>query len=189
MKRLSFRLVAVAILACLVLPAFAGTTVICNGNKCGGNGPRDYYYDVSMGVSEQFTSFGVGVHDPVLAHYGNQLIPAGWSVAVNVTAGWEQKDDPFHAHGVVSPWSGQCPYTIFWLDTSSNPLQSFGFGFNYNAAPHDTGWFCSGVKENWAMPIGMGQGPVHSPVPEPGPLVVLGWGLIASAGTIMKMRR
>ncbi|MCX6377123.1 MAG: hypothetical protein NTU88_14000 [Armatimonadetes bacterium] len=36
------------------------------------------------------------------------------------------------------------------------------------------------------MPVGTGQGPVHSPVPKPGSFLILGWGLAALAGTIIK---
>ena len=175
----------------LTAPVFAQLTptVLCQGNACGGAGLRNYYYDVSVLPEQKFTSFGIGVHDPVLANYANMVMPGDWLVMIGVEPGWEQLDDPFHAHGVVSPVSGQCPYTIFWWTGPDGlAVQQANFGFDYAAPPHDVGWVCSGVKENWASPVGTGAGPVHSPIPEPGSLLALSSGLIAMAGAFVRRR-
>ena len=192
MKRLVFLLVCLVVLFGLSLPVAAQIphpTVIDNGNICGGAGPRNYFYDVSVWPEELFTSYGIGVHDPVLANYANILVPAGWQVVVKELnpelPPWTMPDDPYTAHGVVSGGpTGLCPYTLFW--SGPNGINQFGFGFNYNADPHDVGWVCSGIRESWAAPVGAGAGPVHSPVPEPGSLLALSSGLIALAGTVIR---
>jgi hypothetical protein len=197
MRRLLFLLVSAALLFALSIPLAAQIphpTVIDNGNICGGAGPRNYYYDVSVWATELFTSFGIGVHNPVLANYANILVPVGWQVAIKELnpelPPWTMPDDPYTAHGIVSGGpTGLCPYTLFWNSMApGSAVQSFGFGFDYNAEPHDVGWVVSGIRENWGQPVGAGAGPVHSPVPEPGSLLVLCSGLVTLAGATLRKR-
>jgi len=195
-KRLVYFLLLTACVLVLTVPAFAipNPTVLCQGNVCGGGGLRNYYYDISVLPEEKFTSFGIGIHDPVLANYASIVTPAGWSVTINELdpnkPQWTMPDDPFTAHGLNTGGpSGLCPYTLFWWDPIGTGLQQANFGFDNPNSPHDVGWVVSGIRENWAMPVGTGAGPVHSPVPEPGSLLALGSGLLGLAGTAIRRRR
>jgi len=190
MKRFAYLLLVTACVLGLTAPVFAQLTptVLCQGNTCGAAGPRNYYYDVSVLEAQLFTSFGIGTHDANPANYSNWVTPAGWIVTIKTEPGWTMPDDPFTPHGQNTGGpTGLCPYTVFW--NGSNGIVSGQFGFDNPNKPHDVGWVCSGVSENWAQPVGTGTGPVHGPVPEPGSLLALGSGLFALAGTFVRRRR
>ena len=58
MKHLVYLLLVTACVLGLTCPVFAHSnpTVLCQGNACGGGGPRNYYYDVSALPEQKFTS-------------------------------------------------------------------------------------------------------------------------------------
>lgn len=182
MRRFILGALILMLILVLSVPTLAQQSVVCNGQICGGNGIRAYEYDV---YRTQVTNFEIGWHCGLCLY--DVLMPSGWQwQIINVEV---YKDDPFTPHGIVSPWSDYCPQFLRWSGPAvNNPI----FGFNSTCPPHDVGWSVNSPfgpgQENWAAPVGLGEGPVHSPVPEPASLLALGSGLVALAGTILRRR-
>lgn len=164
------------ILAGIVILASASSysqTIECDGLICGGSGDfggaaacgkRQYMYkiaDTSFAVPE---TLYIGTHDGVKANYTNVCLPAGWEF--NIDPITEDDYDGFTLHGDFSTGpDGSCPAVIILIRLGSSNLP-FYFGYDHELGPHDVGWEIFGFNdatENWNLPVGGGEGPVHSP--------------------------
>ena len=68
---------------CLASSALADAPLVfCVGNGCGGDGPRNYAYDVDA-VSYPMMEFFVGTNDLDESNYTNVLTPPGWNFAID----------------------------------------------------------------------------------------------------------
>ena len=166
--RRSWTLLLIVLLALAVcVPAVAVAQLHCYGGKCGCNPmyPRDYCYD-SWHPGQTITMVVVGVCDGNPANYSNFLMPPGWQWVLQTTG---MLDDGFTRKGGISQPSGQCSFCIRFYDpTGAGVANGVRVGFNHGTgSAHDVEWeigpnlaWC-----NWAKPVGMGEGPVHSPEP------------------------
>ena len=182
MKRIMFAILVTVFVLGASVPVSASAK--CIGNICGGNGARSYVYEVTC---DPLTSFEIGIH--VTEGLSDFIQPDGWTH--QIIGGNVYKDDPFTPHGIVSPWAGTyCPAFLRW--TGPVEYDTAIFGFNSPCLPHDVGWSIDrlGGPDGalWSAAVGMGEGPVHSPIPEPGSLLALGSGLIAAAGMFLRRR-
>jgi PKD repeat protein len=145
--------------------------VICDGTACGGGGgggatPSRYYYTLIAPTGKVLDHFHIGVHDCDLDNYSNFVLPPGWSVT-GIFTGINPLDDDLTPHGNISAPTGECPCALVF---GGPPITSGVIGYDHAGPPHDVGWqleltvsptwICT---EDWAMPVGMGQGPAHSP--------------------------
>lgn len=188
MKRFLITAIAVAVVGCTTVPSGAQglATVMCFGLESTGPGPRLYTYDVSSLTGQAFSLFYVGTDDGNFNNYANWLMPAGWGAAVLPSSAiqhWLEKTP----HGGLSMGpAGSCPFMVAW---TGPPIAAGMFGYDNPNRSHDVGWLVGTVPvtiENWAMPVGMGYGPVHGPVPEPGSLLTLAAGALSLLGLIRK---
>jgi len=175
---------------------FATVVVNCKGKKCGGlGGPPDdqkydYAYEVIVTGDTKFDWFRVGVltddisNIKALNKYSGNL--AGWSFSDPTEYGHESTD-PFTKHNSTnsSPpaplWSTN--KVVRWSRDYGSDVGAgtYWFVFNSDHDPIDVGFLVEVddqpvLTEDWSKPVGMGLGPVHGPVPEPGSLVLLGLG-------------
>ena len=185
--------VAVALMICGTAHA---ATVVCNGLESGGQGPTAYYYEVTLGPNEWMIDFQAGTDCLVPPHYGNWISPPGWGP---VLFGLQERDtDVKTPHGGLSPGpTGLCPASVLWTPLAGagqiNGPGTFFFGYDNDHPSHDVGWTVTGLavpnSENWNAAVGMGAGPVHGPVPEPGTLVLLAAGGLCLLCTWIRRRR
>ncbi|MEN6357059.1 MAG: PEP-CTERM sorting domain-containing protein [Armatimonadota bacterium] len=189
MKRVLLSIVMLVLIVAAV-PAFSfSASVLCQGNICGGIGVRDYQYEVTV-TDGLIYQLHVGTCDPNLQDYFNILMPAGWSF--NIYSIIEDHADTFTPHGQISTPTGSCQWCAVWTDTTGQGVANAVFGFDNPNSPHDVGWFInsSAAVENWSMPVGLGDGPVHGPtVPEPSGLLALLSGLGVLSGAVVRMKK
>lgn len=187
MKRVTYLILTIAFVLSLSTVAFAQASVFCQGTICGGAGVRLYQYDVQCQPSVTFQHFHIGTCDGNINNYGNWLMPAGWQLLGIFNASYLHEG--FTPHGGLSQPTGTCPYTVAWTGPAINAGL---FGYDNSNEPHDVGWDVNTnaavVSENWAAPVGLGAGPVHAPVPEPGALLALGVGFCTVVGSIIRRR-
>lgn len=177
--------------------------VFCTGQACGGDGPRDYAYEVDS-VSYPMIEFIVGTNDLDPSHYTDVLVPPGWNFAVEqptVIPGMRDGDGIFTPHGMISPADGlneTAGWIRWWAGDDIQPVEEFTFGFNHWWAPEDMGWTLVTRREGpppeehiftefWDAPVGAGNGPVHGPYSPPqlnlGPEELIG----TEAGTVIEV--
>lgn len=170
----------------------------CLGTESGGGGLRQYQYDVFNGEPvAALTSLFVGTDDINPANYGNWLMPAGWTVAIQTEGAHIWKNTGLKTpHGQVAPPPGENELTFGWIHWWSvggqaiQPGQMASFGFDNDNPSQNVDWFTTPqgaipAGANWNSPVGTGtwgiwtDGPVHSPVPEPTSLSLLALGGLA----------
>jgi hypothetical protein len=112
------------------------------------------------------TSIDVGTHDNDPNHYVNRIMPTGWNLTI-VSA------SPLHnpvctAHGQQSTAQDEstCPFVLHFSGTTTMSTNfTLGYDFTPNWDIHDAEWSAdNGAIANWGRPVGMGFGPVHSPL-------------------------
>jgi hypothetical protein len=194
------RTLALALLLTIGLTAAAeaGFIVSCIGTDSGGSGgpnARDYAHEVVLTQATRLTAFYVNACDTDASNYTNiEAIDtdgtalAGWAVSVltNITGG-EQAADVKTPHGQVSrDWSHVPPAGVMWTGNELTAPGTYYFGFNNSRPSHDVGWGMSGAfvidAESWAEPVGMGEGPVHGPVPEPATMALVAADVLGFVG-------
>jgi len=139
----------------------------CNGTGQTSAGIREFVYRVQIpgGNVVSVSSIEVGTHiDNNLADYINLVMPAGWSLTIPSAT---PPDAGFVCtpHGSTSAINGNCNFKLRF----SGPAQTSSFTLAYDFVPdydiHDANWKASnGNQSNWTKPVGLGQGPVHSPM-------------------------
>jgi hypothetical protein len=144
-----------------------GANPCCNGTGQTPQGIREFVYRVQIpgGNVVSVSSIDVGTHiDNNLADYVNLVMPAGW--ALTIPAG-TPVDPGFVCtpHGNVSAIAGNCNFNLHF----SGPPQTSSFVLAYDFVPnydiHDANWKASnGNRANWTKPVGLGEGPLHSPM-------------------------
>ena len=201
MRRGIMMVVVVAMVLCTAGSAPAAVTAVCNGTECGGDGPRNYWYEVTTTQQYDDFSFHVVTGDPTVANYSNP------TAAILVGGNWEEMDyadydfnlfgfggqldihSPMTAHGNVATPNGTLSRVVFW--TVNGPLSAgtYGFGYDNGTDPMDVSWVFdpggTATGSDWSKPVGMGKGPVHAPSPEPATLSLLAVGI----GTLLLKRR
>jgi hypothetical protein len=124
-----------------------------------------YTYVVDPGPNDLIMDFLVGTCDPNIANYFNWIMPPGWVAQI---VGAPLLDNGFTPKGGLSSPTGNCVAGILF---QGPPSPADLFGFDHQGHPHDVGWQVAttrgGANENWMMPVGLGQGPVHGPL-DPG---------------------
>jgi hypothetical protein len=184
----------------IVKSAMAAVSVYCEGSLCtetSGGVQRAYMYEVVL-TNAGGIQLEVGTHDTYVADYTNWVVElktggvwtdvtSQWSESITADGGWQ--DSPFTPHGSISTPTGVCPAEIVWSQhDGATQGTDFLFGYDNPNPLHDATWYVApGLgSADWTQPVGMGQGPVHSPgpVPEPGSLL-----LLAGAGFGLFLRR
>jgi hypothetical protein len=171
--------VLLVILAAVTADAQTGVTAKCDGLTCGCGtgtvscgGTRDYVYRVTgPGITGwPDTVVWIWTDDGNPAHYTNICMPSGWTFSITS----EPKDhfDGCWPRGSAAPGHGPiCRYVIEFMGSGSNPLSAvptdFGFDYTPEHDCHTVEWrvqhITTTVSVNWADPVGLGTGPVHSP--------------------------
>ncbi len=171
----------------------SGMTITCNGSACGGSGPRDYWYEVTLDQSYSTLVLNVGTGDETLAHYSN------WYAAKWTAGAWVQLSDydtlfgwggPLDAHTPMTPHGGgpvtpntEVGMVTAWFVNISLSAGTYGFGYDNPTDPMDVGWFIDSSLDDhycdWDQPISVDFGPLHGPVPEPATISLLVIGGIA----------
>ena len=167
MKRMHLILTLVVVLVCALCVSAFAATVVCNGNRCGGNGPRNFFYMID-GCGPLITEFRVAVSDTNAANYSRIWMPPTWRFSVVSSEGWGPMG-PFTPHGLVHQgqiW-GSAGYVVF-AKTMDIGMTGASFGFNYAGAALDAHWEVDDdtpatTSANWLIPVGTGLGPVHAP--------------------------
>lgn len=215
MQRFLLLLCAIVILAMAVGTAWGSISVKCKGKACGESGKPDggfnedinltysYAYEVVV-LDEEFDWFRVGVGanasiTNIKAYYFNNENKM-WLASTNFTGQIRNNDhesthDPMTAHGNTTNSNGSTSTCVVW--SGSNRSGSFWFVFNSPNSPMDVGWMVEldetpKDQENWAQPVGKGEGPVHGPVsgalaPEPMSVILAALGL--SSVALLRRRR
>ena len=142
--------------------------VKCLGNNaCCSNptGARNFVYRVVIpGGNHGITvsNLEVGTHDGNIADYVNLLLPAGWTMSI--VSGNKRGRIACTAHGGTTFPSEQCPYKLVFSGPAQGSSFSLGYDFIPNWDHHDVAWSSSAVSVNWGKPVGLGWGPLHSPL-------------------------
>jgi hypothetical protein len=157
-------------------PPLPVVRIVCDGNIqcCQGSGmtsagPRQFIYRVKVptGGLVSVSSVDVGVHMldvHGLADYVNLVMPAGWTL----TAVSGTPPDPGFVctpHGNVSAIGGNCNVILRFSGPPQTSSFTLAYDFDHNWDVHDANWKASnGNRANWTKPVGLGEGPLHSPM-------------------------
>ena len=142
--------------------------VVCDGNIqcCQGNGPRQFVYRVKVpsGGLVSVTNIEVGTHDPNLADYINRIMPAGWTLSILSAS----RPDPGFVctpHGNFTSIASACPYILRFAGPAQTSNFTLAYDFALNWDVHDADWKASnGNRADWTKAVGLGYGPLHSPL-------------------------
>lgn len=146
-----------------------GNIACCNGTGVTAQGPRQFVYNVKVpsGGLVSVSSIEVGVHmldAHGLADYTNLVMPAGWTL----TAVPASRPDPGFVctnHGNSTAINGACPLVLRFSGPPKTSNFTLAYDFAHNWDIHDADWKASnGNKANWTKPVGLGEGPLHSPM-------------------------
>lgn len=163
--------------------------VFCIGTACQGEeGDHSYEYKIQSSPVE-VNVFRVATGDSNSDHYTNWLMPENWTVDIEPIS--DDHNVAYVPHGETIGSDGECGWSIVWRSGSSgNAITDGLFGFDNAASPHEVSWEinATAVTSDWNESVGMGAGPVHAPVPEPGSVLSLSSGLIGLAGFIIRRR-
>jgi hypothetical protein len=163
---LAFAVLAFAALAAGLADVSHAATLVCDGLESGGTGTvsvcggtRQYVYRCTVTGITQVT---IGTQDSTLANYTNICAPAGWKLAIETNASHDHRLK--NAHGaVVGSFAGNCKYQMKWSGPATTG--TFDLAFDHVSASHDVHWDASdGSAANMGAAVGLGSGPVHSPV-------------------------
>jgi hypothetical protein len=182
----------VLLFLCIVLVlsgAVQAIMVKCIGSKCDGPVLWDYCYEITLTATEFIDNFTVGIHSG--CDIKNIRSPDGWGHIVSPSFEGQKHNTGFTPHGQKSSSNGNCDGRIGW-STSGTPLSGGtydSFSFDSTCPPHDVGFMIKNdntplLREDWKLPVGMGFGPVHSPVPEPATICLFGLG-----GLLLRRRK
>ena len=126
----------------------------------------------AMANGKALTVFEVGVEDGDINHYTIQCAPAGYTVSiVELPRSHDVCSTP---HGEETGKESNCPYVLRFEWTTAL-TSNFEVGYSYDQPTdgfHDVNWKVSDGQQysrqaSWSFVVGTGNGPVHSPVPEP----------------------
>jgi hypothetical protein len=144
-----------------------GSIQCCNGSGMTAQGPRQFIYKVQIpgGNVVSVSSIEVGTHiDNNLADYVNLVMPAGWALTIPART---PVDPGFVCtqHGNVSAVGGNCNYVLRFSGPAQTSNFTLAYDFVHNYDVHDANWKASnGNQANWTKPVGLGEGPLHSPM-------------------------
>ena len=179
------------VVTCLGSVAQGVPLVSYDGTEAGGDGPREYAYDVDANEGDPIMEFRLAVGDLNLDNYGDVLMPDGWHLTVD-------DDVTMGCYGGYTPIGGTATLlkhvthdSILWsTDDPKFAIESFTFGFNHPGLAGDVAWGLLNSRDEsfseTSLVVGLGFGPVHGPslIPEPATLT-----LLALGGLLVTRRR
>jgi hypothetical protein len=187
-------IIVVIIPVCFSSPAKAAYTVRYEGKEAGGNSELRYAYLVEAKDEEySIMEFRVGAADLTLANYTNIQIPDGWEFDVEDAVGLGRSGTCTPIGCTAEPVKSLTPASIvWWTEDPKYAIDSFTFGFDHPWDAQDVGWRLITEKpdtfnETWGKeaPVGLGDGPVHSPCTTPEPATLL---LLTLGATLLRKR-
>lgn len=141
--------------------------VNCQGTKCTllnetvipGFVDRKYSYILTPGA-QGVSHFRVGVHNIGLFNPQNVVMPAGWTC--RLVNGRSADRGQLIRHGNTTTHTGYCnTYMEFYGPAMT---QRFQIAFDDNRPAHTVSWMTSDFsRSKWFRPVGLGEGPIHSP--------------------------
>ncbi|MDO8585673.1 MAG: hypothetical protein Q7T82_01410 [Armatimonadota bacterium] len=209
-------ILALALSLGLVIPAFGGATVTSTVYQVS-EYRYQYSYHVSLypetgsTIDMGLSQFVVATWNKNLDNYTNWQAPMGWFASLVALGGTEGIQSARHYSPTGEVYQGEIlngPHLLVW--TGPSGFGSLDFGFESNGVPWNMGWRADGWETfwvydpelppmqsqigfgsstDWSAPVNWGAGPVYGPAPEPGALVVLGSGLLALTGAMLRRRR
>ena len=211
-------ILALALSVGLVLPAFGGASVTSSYYQVSEK-RYQYWYHVNLypqtgsTIDMGLTQFAIATWKRNWDDYSNWSMPAGWSAALvlNASNGIQNTRTQSPEGEVYTGTVYDGPNMLVWSGPSYGGYGSLDFGFESSGQPWNVGWAADGWETfwqsydpeqppvqsqmgfgstaNWASAVNWGYGPIYGPAPEPGSLIVLGSGMLALAGMMLRRRR